>query len=849
MNRLASVGLGSVLSLCVLSWAANSEVASEFPQAPDAMSRCWQDLASDDAGKAYVASWQLAQNPAPALKLLRQHLSPAAAPNWEQIQTWLTELESPKFAVRDKAFKELEKQGELAEAALRKVLSGKPGLESRQRAELLLDRLQTNVRSPEKLRMIRAVEILEKLGTAEAKDLLGQLAKGFPEHRLTREAEESLKRLKLRSPTPDRWLAWAQSPPPAADKEDPLPFGARTRLGTTRFRQEGYGRSAQFSPDSRLVISDDDSAVYLWDIQTGKLLRKFKITSACMAVAPKGTLLALGLRASMQEDDAVVWWDWQAGKEVGRVTLPPKADPQQLAFSLDGNQLTCRENQSLRVWDTNSREEIKVWQAADARQKLCSVSADGNHVVIDSANGVLVLNLHTKTKLVLQGAQRRPSGVAFSPDGKSLTLRDGPGGRARIWDVATGKALWGLPEGSRAYGYTACFSADGKILAASGTEDVGLWESNTGKFLKSLPGFRRVDAISPDGRWLAAVRFNTVEVCNLLTGKTVETSEGHFDAINDLEFLPHFGLIATAQRRSELRFWDPVTGVQNLLIQLDLHWIRGLSFSADGHYVAVGRPGPGDGFVGVWETTNGRQIYKLPGRGVRHFGRFTIVGFSPDNRFLLSWGDDFYLRKWDLKTGRAVLEKRIVPTGREPPEDDENGRARGVLDEINDPDEDAAFTPQTDQFLLLRQGGLHCFDVATGKESRVLKIEDVNHFGTSLTVSPTGTHVATTAAARFGDGLQLKLIVRDLASGKTLFDISVPGNYGGGRFSPDGRTVAVGGGKKVVLVEVATGNIRLEIPAPSRRLAFSPDGRFLVTAMPDTTALVWDLAVLVSGSK
>ena len=188
MIRLAAVGLGSVLSICALSLAANSEIALELAQSPDEWSRCWQDLASDDAGQAYSAAWQLAQNPAPTLKLFRQQLSPAAAPNLEHIQTWLAELESPKFAVRDKASKELEKQGELAEAALRNVLGGKPGLETRQRVELLLDRLQTSVRSPDKLRMIRAAAVLEMLSTIEAMDLLAELAKGFPEHRLTREA-------------------------------------------------------------------------------------------------------------------------------------------------------------------------------------------------------------------------------------------------------------------------------------------------------------------------------------------------------------------------------------------------------------------------------------------------------------------------------------------------------------------------------------------------------------------------------------------------------------------------------------------------------------------------------------
>ena len=253
--------------------------------------------------------------------------------------------------------------------------------------------------------------------------------------------------------------------------------------------------------------------------------------------------------------------------------------------------------------------------------------------------------------------------------------------------------------------------------------------------------------------------------------------------------------------------------------------------------------------VGVWDLASGRQLFKLPGHGVRDFGRFTVVGFSPDNRFLLSWGDDFYLRKWDLKTGKAVLEKRIAPTGQTVPEEDENGQARGGRDPLEDLlflNDDAAFTPQADQFLLLGQGGnLHCFDVASGKESRVLKLGGPGAFGTTLSVSPTGMHVATVGKGT--DGLQVT--VCDLVSGKVLFNVPVPGNFGAARFSPDGRTVAAGGGEKVVLAEVATGKILLEIPARSRHLAFSPDGRFLVTALPDTTALVWDLAVLASGTN
>src|SRR5207249_871391 len=64
---------------------------------------------------AYRASWQLVKQPKEAVLLLGKHLTPAAAPDAAKIQAWLVDLSSTTFAVRDKAFKELENQGELAE--------------------------------------------------------------------------------------------------------------------------------------------------------------------------------------------------------------------------------------------------------------------------------------------------------------------------------------------------------------------------------------------------------------------------------------------------------------------------------------------------------------------------------------------------------------------------------------------------------------------------------------------------------------------------------------------------------------------------------------------------------------
>jgi hypothetical protein len=65
----------------------------------------------------------------------------------------------------------------------------------RRRIERLLDRLKYPLTSGKTLRELRAVEVLEHIGTAQAKQVLQELAQGAPGSRLTDETRVSLERL------------------------------------------------------------------------------------------------------------------------------------------------------------------------------------------------------------------------------------------------------------------------------------------------------------------------------------------------------------------------------------------------------------------------------------------------------------------------------------------------------------------------------------------------------------------------------------------------------------------------------------------------------------------------------
>jgi RNA polymerase sigma factor (sigma-70 family) len=165
-------------------------------QSAESLAKLWADLANEDAARAYRAALALSASPKGTAALLAKQVKPAAAPEPKQVAQWLKDLDNNSFEVREKAAKELEKVGNLGRPALEEALKNNPSAEARRRIEDLLDRLGSNAaESPDEWCHIRAVEVLERMATPEAKKLLEEWAKGPPAVTLTREASASLRRL------------------------------------------------------------------------------------------------------------------------------------------------------------------------------------------------------------------------------------------------------------------------------------------------------------------------------------------------------------------------------------------------------------------------------------------------------------------------------------------------------------------------------------------------------------------------------------------------------------------------------------------------------------------------------
>jgi RNA polymerase sigma factor (sigma-70 family) len=158
----------------------------------------WADLASDDGGKAYAAMRYLRADPARSLPFLQKRLTPKdTGPDPKKVKQLIADLDSDEFKKRESAAKELEDLGEAVESAMRDALAAKPSLEVTRRLERLLKRLedQRQTLTAEQQRDVRALRVLEQVGTPEAKKLLEALSKKATGWWVRREATQALLRL------------------------------------------------------------------------------------------------------------------------------------------------------------------------------------------------------------------------------------------------------------------------------------------------------------------------------------------------------------------------------------------------------------------------------------------------------------------------------------------------------------------------------------------------------------------------------------------------------------------------------------------------------------------------------
>jgi RNA polymerase sigma factor (sigma-70 family) len=626
---------------------------------------------------------------------------------------------------------------------------------------------------------------------------------------------------------------------------DPLPEHARFRIGTARLQHRGLVQGMAVSADGRLLASwGHDRVARVWDARDGKPLGHFELSrwgAWAVAFSRDGKELA----AVSQSDPGQAGtgrfrrWDLATGKE----RQPAKAAPLQFSSTIVHGALS----------------------ALPGGGYLAAETAGADIRLVSPGNRGL-----GKT---LRGHGGRVMGVAFLADGRRLVSL-GDDGTIRFWDVLAGKALASVPvpamKGHDLRGNLASVAVapDAKTLAVSLPDGSTRLLDAAGRELRRLPLSERVEALafSPDGKRLFTGGA-LIQMWDVASGQEIEILDEPRNPILALALSPDGKTVACADGDG-LRLAEVATG--RTLGSVRLPCRAGVAFSPDGKRLAAA---PGDRTVALWDVARLREAGHLPvgkpAAVLRCRGKVGAFAFAPDGRRLATAEEGGACRVYDLAAKRALLTVR--PPGHTTfalafaPD----GKLLATMGNQRLGPHHARAADQremTDQVVRL-------WDSATGKEVTVGA--EVRRTAHTVAFHPGGKILAALhlpAVAKSGpvgfnrdpfntpveDRMEtVRLWDRGFVRERQRFEDPVQRQNAEratawviGRshaepaaFSPDGRVFATPGAGGIVLYETASGRPRLRLAGHLQQvtgLAFTPDGRTLVSSSRDSTVLIWD---------
>ena len=374
------------------------------------------------------------------------------------------------------------------------------------------------------------------------------------------------------------------------------------------------------------------------------------------------------------------------------------------AFSPDGSRLlTASEDQSTRLWDTETGEPVVLPMRHHAPVGTAAFSADGTLIVTSSADQVVQV---WDVRRALRAATPVPHPdrvftVGFSPDGTAL-LTTAQDGVARVWDAATGSLraemkgetpiddavytrqgtrivtkggrvaqLWdadGRPapgaaplrlEGGGAaplWFVATGFTRSGShvvTVASDGTRT--LWDAASGARASSFAGGRdgaivSMAAFSPTGETLATASGAKVSLWETESGRPPATID-HKDVVNGLQFSPDGAFLLTASRDGSATLWDVATRAPVGLLRHDQD-VSHAVFSDTGLEVISTAAG---GSVRVWDVRgafDGDDRTQPRSAALNIESKLTVA--EPSHGRVFTGGDDGAVRAWSARSSVLI---------------------------------------------------------------------------------------------------------------------------------------------------------------------------------------------------
>ncbi len=641
----------------------------------------------------------------------------------------------------------------------------------------------------------------------------------------------------------------------AADKPNPSLRAERTLA------------DAAYSPGTRLILQGHDGVV----------------TSVAYSPDEKWAI------SSGRDDNLLILWDLATGTPVRKLEGHTEA-VRQVVFMPDGKRvLSASEDGTLKLWNVDTGAVIRSFKKHDGEVKGVALRPNSNQFLSAGADARLMLwnldctNVAPDTcdqpdKIFEKGNgghTQEINQVTFTSDGKKA-LSSSQDTSLILWDVDTATPLkrFELPANGYEMRGVAILPGDQLALSSGESPDLLLWDLNTGQVVQTFKGHTQSVydvAVSSDGKWaLSGAVDNTVILWDIAKGRPIQILKGHGNYIREVTFSKDGRHALSASADGTIRLWDLVNGAEQQRLAAQAQAL-GVTFSPDGRYILSGsRGGPSR----LWDAATGQLIHDFPW----HERGSPAVAFSPDGQYILTGGDkhdgsvvlamvetgefvrNFTPRPWGVNMaaftpdGKHALTGLIVPSAVEAKADNidpawqtigmilwdvETGTPVQKFPDLKQSVNDLAITPDGTQVLVAVGSNLMLWDLNSGTLLKTLK----GHKATinQLALSVDGRTAISGAADR-------TFIVWDVAAGTPVFT-SEPQSAAvtAVALSRDGRYAAVSSEGAIFVWDLQTKQVLRDFLGHTnvvRELAFSADGRTLLSGSEDRTVRLWRLETL-----
>jgi WD40 repeat protein len=319
-----------------------------------------------------------------------------------------------------------------------------------------------------------------------------------------------------------------------------------------------------------------------------------------------------------------------------------------LAFAEDGSLWSIEEPGLLRRWDTTTQQQIGWQQLDELATQWCF--SRGARFVAAASDDLSVWDVATGELIEMWQHFAWVTSVAFAPNGQLLATGHDDN-RVRLWECGTEDCLSEL-DGHDMPISALAFSADGKRLASAGEDRIiRLWDVSSGKHLGSLMGHTdRIPALAwhSDGtRLISAGWDTTARVWDVHRREPIILLNGHANQVQTLVLNIDGSLLACADSANKVHVWDMDHNWAVAVAAEQRGEIRCLAFAADGKRLAIGG---GDRAIRVVDAYKNAANAE---QGDSQVARSSLA-VSPDGKRLASLGAGAELRIWDVATSQTM---------------------------------------------------------------------------------------------------------------------------------------------------------------------------------------------------